>query len=65
MLSLNCKDCPIYNSCEMKMSIACNFVYPVVALMMNRASISKKKPIRRNRETIKIKNYERRKKNVH
>jgi hypothetical protein len=29
--------------------------------MMNRASISKKKPIRRNRETIKIKNYERKK----
>lgn len=27
MLSLNCKDCPIYNSCEMKMSIACNFIY--------------------------------------
>lgn len=36
-------------------------VYPVVVLMMNRAGISKKKPTRRNRETIKIKNYEQRK----
>lgn len=30
-------------------------VCPVVVLMMNRASISKKKPTRRNRETINIK----------